>query len=350
MDPYVPDAFVQSVLPKTQAQAYLERIKLSATLIDTPPSLDLLSTILLAQLEQVPKDTGPLHVPENQWTDASASIILGSSFTNMPLGIAAGNRIITENKGAYCFAINATFASFLRAFGFTISELVARSFRSLNNDPRTHPDGWKWGTFTHEVLIAGWEGHPDRYLVDAAWGPWQLAKPIKLTASPDGETILGLNEYEAFKLIHEHIPLNPNVARPIDNIPGYTLYRRTTPVGTAITLPITEESPGYWSPMFHFYLISVSKADFMLYNHYSATHQNASFTAFWLVTKLIPGGKGARIQMMYADKEGEGRRAKVYVTGGPEAKGSLEGRDVQWVDMEIGPMKEFLEKNFGYRF
>ncbi|KAF7297410.1 Peptidase-S9 domain-containing protein [Mycena indigotica] len=347
MDPYIQDPFVQSTLTRVEAQAYLQRIKLSPTLLDTPLSLELLSQILLAQLEEIPKDTGPLHVPEEQWAGPPTPIQLGTSFSNMPLGVASLHRIVEETKGAFCFAVNASFAALLRAFGFTISELVARSFRSLNNDPLTHPDGWKWGTFTHQVLIAGWAGSDDRYVVDAAWGPWGLAKPIKLTTNPDGETVLGLNEFEAYRLLHEDLPLNANVARPIDNIPGYTLYKRIAPVGTSISLPVTDESPGYWSPQFHFYLISVTKPDFMLYHHYSATHVNASFTAFWLVTKLIPGGKGARLQMMYADKEGEGRRAKVYITGGPEAQGSLAGRDVQWVDMETGPMKEFLVKHFG---
>jgi len=53
---------------------------------------------------------------------------------------------------------------------------------------------------------------------------------------------------------------------------------------------------------------------------------------------------------MYAEKEGEGKRAKVYTTGGHEAKGSLEGRDVEWVDMETSVMKEYLKKEFGFGF
>ncbi|GAA6026654.1 hypothetical protein JCM10207_008916, partial [Rhodosporidiobolus poonsookiae] len=76
----------------------------------------------------------------------------------------------------------------------------------------------------------------------------------------------------------------------------------------------------------------------------------ASFTAFWLVTKLIPGTGGARRSMMYADKEGQPRRAKMYTTGGTEGKGSLEGRDVEWVDMEIEPMKAVLKEQFGFGF
>ena len=40
----------------------------------------------------------------------------------------------------------------------------------------------------------------------------------------------------------------------------------------------------------------------------------------------------------------------MYTTGGHEAKGSLEGRDVEWVDMETSVMKEYLKKEFGFGF
>ncbi|KAJ7674317.1 hypothetical protein B0H17DRAFT_1208118 [Mycena rosella] len=107
------------------------------------PSLSLLSTLLLSHWEEIPKDTTPLHVPEKQWNGPSTPIKLGSAFTDMPLGASSFDRIIHENKGAFCFPINATFASFLRYFGFTLSELAGRSFKSLGNDPLMHPDGWK---------------------------------------------------------------------------------------------------------------------------------------------------------------------------------------------------------------
>ncbi|KAJ6473154.1 arylamine N-acetyltransferase 1 [Mycena sanguinolenta] len=344
------DPYAQPKLNRAEAGAYLERIKLPSTLLDSQPSLSLLSTLFLSHLEQIPKDTSPLHVPEAQWNGPSTPIKLGSAFTNMPLGASAFDRIVHETKGAFCFSINATFASFLRYFGFTVSELVGRSFKSLGNDPTTHPDGWKWGTLSHQLLIAGWSDSADRYLVDGAWGPGNLAKPIKLTTDPAGETIIGLNEFEAYRLVYETIPLSPNMTPPVDNIPGYTLYRRIAPIGTAHALPITANSPGYWSPLFHCLLISVPLADFMLYHHFSASHEMSAFTAFWLVTRIIPSSGGARRSMMYAEKEGQGKRAKVYTTGGPEGRGSDEGRDVEWVEMETGPVKEYLTKEFGFKF
>jgi len=167
----------------------------------------------------------------------------------------------------------------------------------------------------------------------------------------NNETVLGLNPYEAFTLQHEHLPLLSSQTQPIDPGPeGWTLSRRITPPGQPVSLPISSSSPGYWSPLFHFQVMSASLLDFRLYHHFSASHDLAVFTAFWLVTKLIPDSGGARRSMLYADREGKGRRAKVYTTGGHEAKGSLEGRDVEWVDMETSVMKEYLKKEFGFGF
>jgi hypothetical protein len=160
-----------------------------------------------------------------------------------------------------------------------------------------------------------------------------------------------MNDYEGFKLSYEHLPLSSDQTPPVDSIKGWTLsvFCPTSP-GVPLTVPISPSTtPGYWSPMFHFHPISISTLDFRLYHHFSASHELASFTAFWLVTKLIPGTGGARRSMMFAEKPGE-RKAKVVTVGGHEGKGSLEGRDVEYVPMETEPMKAYLEKDFGFDF
>ncbi|KAJ7815983.1 arylamine N-acetyltransferase 1 [Mycena olivaceomarginata] len=306
------DPYAQAKLNRADAGAYLERIKLPATLLDSPPSLSL----LVHAFPVSPRGNSEGHKPTSRPG--------GARIHQHAAGASAFDRIVHENKGA-----------FLRYFGFTISELVGRSFKSLGNDPTTHPDGWKWGTLTHQLLVAGWPDHPDRYLIDGAWGPWNLAKPLVYFH------YLGLNDFEAYRLSYEELPLSPHMTPPVDNIPGYTLYRRIAPVGTPHALPITPNSPGYWSPLFHFLPVSVPLADFALM---------AAFTAFWLITRIIPGSGGARRSMMYAEKAGEGTRAKVYTTGGPEAQGSDEGRDVEWVEMDTGTVKAYLTKEFGFKF
>lgn len=200
------------------------------------------------------------------------------------------------------------------------------------------------------VLIVDWPGSDGRYIVDGAWGPWSHSTPIKLTE--DGETIVpGLNSYEAFKLAHEFLPLSNGQVRPIDEIKGYTLYRYITPVGKKIALPVPADQGGYWSPFYHMVPLSVPVLDHALYHHFSATHELASFTAFWLVTGISDPKDGTRRSMMFANKEGDTKRmAKVYTTGGEAGKGSEEGRDVEWVPLKVGPMKEWLKKTWNYQF
>lgn len=174
-------------------------------------------------------------------------------------------------------------------------------------------------------------------------------------------TVLGLNPYEAFRLVHEQLPLGPQQSAPIDSLPGWTMYRLIRPCPPApsvlepLSLPLPSDdvlrSQGaYWTPQFHFHLQSVPLLDYRLYHHFSASHNIGSFYAFFLVTRLLPGTGGARRSLMYADKEGQPRRAKVFTTGGDDAKGSLESRDVEWVDMEVGPMKRYLAKEFGFKW
>jgi hypothetical protein len=173
------DPWKQVALTREQAVEYLERIQLPSSTVSEPPSLELLSKLLQSQLENVPKDTTPMHVSESQWTsqDEHEPIKLTSALTNMPEGTIAFDRIVKQHKGAFCFAVNPTFSAFLRVFGFRVSELVGRTFKNLNNDPLTHPDGWKWGTFTHGFEVVDWPGSEKRYLVDAAWGPWACPVP-----------------------------------------------------------------------------------------------------------------------------------------------------------------------------
>lgn len=175
------DPWHQVTLSRDEATEYLDRIGLpAAQTLQQPPSLDLLARLLQSQLETIPKDTTPMHVAEQLWqpgSDPATPISLTSALDNMPEGILAFDRVIRQRKGAFCFAVNPTFSAFLRAFGFRVSELVGRTFKNLNNDPVTHPDGFKWGTFTHGFEVVDWPGSEKRYLVDAAWGPWACPVP-----------------------------------------------------------------------------------------------------------------------------------------------------------------------------
>lgn len=98
------DPWVQQKLSQEQTEQYLDRLALPRTLVDEAPSFDLLTRVLVSHLEQVPKDTTPLHVPEEQWDGPSTPIRLSSAFTNMPESTGAFDRVVLQRKGAFCFA------------------------------------------------------------------------------------------------------------------------------------------------------------------------------------------------------------------------------------------------------
>ena len=149
MASYPQNPFSVATVTRDKAASYLTRIKLPHTLLDAPPTLELLSQLFLAQLENVPKDTSALHAPaadvraasrsspavrklthpELQWDGPSVPIVLGSSFTGMPVGAAASDLIVKKSRGAFCFSINATLAAFLRFWGYRVSEMVTRCYK-----------------------------------------------------------------------------------------------------------------------------------------------------------------------------------------------------------------------------
>ena len=90
----------------------------------------------------------------------------------------------------------------------------------------------------------------------------------------DGATIPGLNSYDAFRIHFGPLPQSPDTPVAIDVIPGWTIYRRVAPVDIPVLLPITDDSPGYWSPQYHFHLASVPLIDFTLYHLYSADRKS----------------------------------------------------------------------------
>jgi len=123
MDGIPLDPYKQEVLTREQSLLYLDRIRLPPSTIDESPSLELLSKLLLSQLEEIPKDTSPLHVAESQWTGPSTSAIkLSTAFTNMPEGISAFDRIVKQKKGAFCFG------EYVICLFSEVSELTELSF------------------------------------------------------------------------------------------------------------------------------------------------------------------------------------------------------------------------------
>ncbi|KAJ7733545.1 arylamine N-acetyltransferase 1 [Mycena maculata] len=341
--------FATDSLSAEQVAAYLARLEIPPSLAESAPSLELLSEIYLAHHLHVPKDTTVMHVPQDAWNAPSQPIVLRSALGMMPLRTAAFDRIVRRHAGSYCWGNNPTFAALLRGLGFRVSEVATKVFKNWANlDPLDTIVKDKWGTITHIVLVADWPGSGERYVLDVGFGGGGCPIPMPLR---DGATVAGLNPYEAWTLRYEPLPHEPADTPPIDIIPGWTMYRRTPPLGSSFPSAPDANTPSAWAHQFHFILASITVRDIGLYDHYSQAHPLAAFTGFFLVTRLLPGTGGARRSVMFAEHMAHGgvRNARVHTTGG--AQGDAGGpRDIEYVPMETGPMRVFLEREFGFVF
>ncbi|KAK7057542.1 UPF0029 domain-containing protein [Favolaschia claudopus] len=343
--------FATDALTSDQVAAYLRRIQLASSLAGSAPSLELLSTVYLQHHFYVPKDTTVMHVPRDAWNAPSQPIVLGSALYSMPLRTAAFERIVAQHAGGYCWANNPTFAALLRGLGFRVSEVATKVFKNWANlDPTDKVVNDKWGTITHIVLVVDWPGSQERYVLDVGFGGGGCPIPVPLR---DGATVAGLNARESWTIRNEPLPHDPADSPPIDVIPGWTMYRRTptSPGSKFDTHPNVPDvaTPSIWAHQFHFILASITIRDIGLYDHYSQNHPLAAFTGFFLVTRILPGTGGARRSVMFAEhmvKDGV-RRAKVHTTGGDAGDGP---RDIEYIPMETGPMRAFLEREFGFVF
>ncbi len=195
------------------------------------------------QLEQYLQENG---VPSPEPSLASLSALQSShaarySFNNiavllgdpLPLDTSAlFHKIITRNRGGYCFEHNKLFYDVLETLGFSCAITVARVLNNRTVDvPRTH-----------RVTLLSLAGK--RYLVDVGFGPNTPLAPLALcTAEPQRQ--------------------------------GSTLYRIVQPSEGNYLLEM--EKKGTWFSLYSFDLATYTEADCLCGHHYSSTHPQAVF-------------------------------------------------------------------------
>lgn len=156
-------------LTKIVCRAYLDRLSIPE-LTDLTPSYALLAQLLLAHQLAIPYDSTSLHLKRADWlSDPTKRIVIGTGVGDgMQLGEGNFKRIIERRTGGFCYALNTLFAGLLRTLGFSVGESGARVYMHRGKDPEVV--GYAWSSVTHEVLLVGWPGLEERYLVDAGFG------------------------------------------------------------------------------------------------------------------------------------------------------------------------------------
>ena len=103
-------------LNTSDSEAYLARIGLPKDSVVEPPSLDLLSRILMAHHLSVPYDSSAIHVGSDEWRRGKdkGEPIEWRRGPGMELGRGNFQRVILKRQGGYCYALGTLAASLLR--------------------------------------------------------------------------------------------------------------------------------------------------------------------------------------------------------------------------------------------
>ncbi|GAA5824164.1 hypothetical protein JCM11251_001549 [Rhodosporidiobolus azoricus] len=327
-----PSTTTSGKLSRAHASAYLDRLYLPQSLLDDPPSLDLLRQLQSTHILTVPFESLSVHVRD--WHDFEAEIHLGGGET-VKLGEEAYRRIVELKRGGYCFSLNSTYAALLRYFGFRVSECAGRVFSEQLKDPEEV--GWDWQSTSHQVSIVDWKGSDGRWLSDVGFGR-SCAYPILLQ---DGVHQTGLPDVDLYRI------------NRTDRLPGVSpsLLPDAAPIWTVYRQCLSPELRQYWSPVYTFHLQSVPFRDFITYNHFQSTHPGARFRTFFVATVQHQNGERSTLRWEERLKDEQGRkRARFSRTSRPE-EGKRESEvDGRWVEMRVGPVREVLEKEFGMVF
>jgi len=282
---------VLAALNLEDTQLYLQRLGIDPELAHSPPSLELLSLILVQHHLTIPYDSSAIHVSD--W-DAEGPITWRNG-RGMELGRLNFERIVGKDKqgkqrigknglpmggGGYCFALNQSCTALLRGtfpklaqlplkvrsnrslaisqiahslfslvrlpplgFGFRVSEIPARVYLHRGRDPEI--DGILWSSTTHSASIVDYPGSEQRYFIDVGFGGGGSGIVLPFH---DGATAPSLSKSESFLIKFERMPMG-EVTLYADPPDGFTLYRRVVEAGVEIKdHRVASDGPGYWTP------------------------------------------------------------------------------------------------------
>ncbi len=206
--------------------AYLKRINYTGSLT---PSSETLRALQSAHLSAVPFENLSIHYRQ--------PIVLDDE--------ALFNKIVTQNRGGFCYELNGLFAAMLRGLGFKVSMLSARV---ANNEGEFGPD------FDHMTLMVELD---ERWLADVGFGD-SFRSPLLLDARE--EQVQG---DRAYKLEAEGDRL--------------LLWQRLPGEG--------------WKTQYSFNLEPFAFADYAGMCQYHQTSPESHFTRGRLCSRATPGGR-----------------------------------------------------------
>ncbi len=205
---------------------YLNRIHYNGN--DIRPDLSTLMTLMRAQLQSVPFENTEVQAGK------IPSLLAEDIYT----------KIVTNERGGYCYEVNGLFAMALTAIGFEWYFAGARPMFYPTRRPKTHL-----------VVIVTIDG--ENYLCDSGFGGYGLREPIKVA---DGEMAQQRGDQFRLELSDDEYVLSSLVN-------------------------------GEWALQYGFALIPQEWIEFSLANYFNATHPDTIFTQKKLAVMQTPAGR-----------------------------------------------------------
>ena len=217
--------------------AYLSRIGLNA-----PPDPDARGLAALQRAHRLAVAFENLDIP------------LGRGISIDPNAIF--DKLVTRQRGGYCFEQNGLFLRALQALGFDARMLLARVWLMADGvPPRTH--------CLALVRIAD-----EEWIADAGFGA-SYSPPMRLIEGA---------EYVAPDGTRHRLIIDPDH--------GWLLQR----AGPAGATDGRSEDHSDWQPQYSFTLDKVAPADLEIDNHWTSTRPDTRFTTLRVASRILPDG------------------------------------------------------------
>lgn len=179
------------------------------------------------------------------------------------------NKLVTLQRGGYCYEQNSLFKNVLESLGFTIKMHLARVVWGSRDGSGT--------ARSHMLLSTDIEGV--KYLVDVGFGSMTLTTPILLNTDIEQETPNGL-----FRVVHTE-----------------SFY----------TLEVLKEE---WLPIYRFSLEEVEFSDLEMANWYIATGPVSTFNRFLMITRVDEEARYALFNSSFNIRWNDGRKETSDIT------------------------------------
>ncbi|KAJ3283584.1 hypothetical protein HDU79_008945 [Rhizoclosmatium sp. JEL0117] len=258
-------------LTQPQLSEYLARIHYPIPSGSVPePTLSTLNNLVLLHATHIPFENGHLR-----FLDIKPSLKPDSLF----------QRIVTDQRGGYCFQVNTLVAMALRAIGFNTSTGVARSvvWDSFSQE-------YVLGATTHMIVFVQLNGYSNLHLVDLGYNRIGQTAAIELVPGAVVDSVMG----EKHRIVESSITAPGNFILQHKRASGVPLADGVDPNGDL------------FGPVFYCTLERFRPEDYEVYNYFVSHSPVHVMMKTFICSKVTEtGGRAEVVDRKFRRREGE---------------------------------------------